>query len=139
MIYVILVGVVLGYALLTGYALQALKVLRTAKAIRYLFVLLSAGIILNVFWQWTQRDERVWTSVQLYSMGALLTWALTLATLSLVLFIEDIQRFINLLVKKAKKNRGYFSQKICKPTWVRNGRHSVCFNDLRNDKREISL
>ncbi|MFJ1329072.1 metallophosphoesterase [Capnocytophaga canimorsus] len=103
MIYAILVGVVLGYALLTGYALQALKVLRTTKAIRYLFVLLSAGIILNVFWQWTQRDERVWTSVQLYSMGALLTWALTLATLSLVLFIEDIQRFINLLVKRKQR------------------------------------
>lgn len=104
MIYTLIIAAVLCYVFLTGYALQALKTVKLPQGIRWLFILISAGIILNIFWQWNQRTQQVWTSVQLYSVGALLTWTLSLAVLSLVLFLEDAQRFTKALTTKKRNN-----------------------------------
>lgn len=99
MIYFVFFILISIYFLLVFYASQALKTVFTGKFVMYLFHAISIGIIANIFWQWARRTQSVWTSVQLYSMGALLTWLLVLLTICLVLGLEDIQRLLASLFK----------------------------------------
>lgn len=100
MIYTILILFVTVYFLLTFYANQALKTLKVSKIIRGFFFSVSILIIVNVFLQWFLRDKAVWTVFQQYSMGALMTWFITLLVVSSTLFLEDIQRLIVSLFRK---------------------------------------
>lgn len=100
MIYTILILFITVYFLLTFYANQALKTLKVSKIIRDFFFLVSILIIVNVLLQWFLRDKAVWTVFQQYSMGALMTWFITLLVVSSTLFLEDIQRLIVSLFRK---------------------------------------
>ncbi len=100
MIYTILILFVTVYFLLTFYANQALKTLKVSKIIRGFFFSVSILIIVNVLLQWFLRDKAVWTVFQQYSMGALMTWFITLLVVSSTLFLEDIQRLIVSLFRK---------------------------------------
>ncbi|CEN33585.1 metallophosphoesterase [Capnocytophaga cynodegmi] len=90
--YVILVLFIVVYLLLARYANQALKTLKISQKGRYVFGAVSVLVIVNLILQWLLRTKAVWTIFQQYSMGALITWFIILVVLSLILFLEDIQR-----------------------------------------------
>ncbi|MDO4228629.1 MAG: metallophosphoesterase [Capnocytophaga sp.] len=108
MFLTILISFIIIYFLLTFYVNQALKTLKVPKVLRGVFFVLSVLIVASVVVQWFLRDKAVWTVLQQYSLGALITWFITLFVVSSTLFLEDIQRVLVSLFRKKNIHKPKF-------------------------------
>ena len=100
MVYIILIGIVIIYFLLTFYASRSLKNLKVPRWVEWLFWLITIGVVIHLLYHWFCRGKVVWSAPQQYAIAGLLTWLIICLFVTLPLLLEDITRLIKAIFRK---------------------------------------
>ena len=94
MVYIILIGIFIIYFLLTFYASRSLKTLKAPCWVKWLFWIITIGVVIHLLYHWFCRGKVVWSAPQQYAVAGLLTWLIICLFVTLPLLLEDITRLI---------------------------------------------
>ncbi|WP_315101498.1 metallophosphoesterase [Capnocytophaga sputigena] len=100
MVYIILIGIFTFYFLLTFYASRSLKTLKAPYWVKWLFWLITIGVVVHLLYHWFCRGKVVWSAPQQYAVAGLLTWLIICLFVTLPLLLEDIIRLIKAIFRK---------------------------------------
>ena len=100
MVYIILIGIFIIYFLLTFYASRSLKTLKAPCWVKWLFWLITIGVVIHLLYHWFCRGKVVWSAPQQYAIAGLLTWLIICLFVTLPLLLEDITRLIKAIFRK---------------------------------------
>ena len=100
MVYIILIGILIIYFLLTFYASRSLKTLKVPRWVEWLFWLITIGVVIHLLYHWFCRGKVVWSAPQQYAIAGLLTWLIICLFVTLPLLLEDITRLIKAIFRK---------------------------------------
>ncbi|GJH40770.1 phosphoesterase [Capnocytophaga sp. HP1101] len=104
MLYIILIGILAVYFLLSFYASRSLNTLKAPRWLKWAFWLVAIAVVAHLLYHWFCRGKVVWSAPQQYAVAGLLTWLIICLFVSIPLLLEDITRLVRALFRKPASN-----------------------------------